>query len=89
MTDNRTTSSLLRELRDEVRDWQDALGGERPGLDALCARIDAHLEPDSGSPAGAARRSFDEDHSVGARRIGRERRSISHSYGGEGRNYVD
>lgn len=32
---------------------------------------------------------FDEDHSVGARRAGRDGRSISHSYGGEGRNWVD
>lgn len=32
---------------------------------------------------------FDEDHSVGARRRGRDGRSISHSYGGEGRNFVD
>lgn len=32
---------LLSELREEVRDWQDALCGERAGLDPLCEQIDA------------------------------------------------
>lgn len=36
---------LLRELREECRDWQDALSGEREGLDDLCGRIDEFLDP--------------------------------------------
>jgi hypothetical protein len=36
--------ALLRELREEVKDWQDALCGERDGLDELCAKVDAALE---------------------------------------------
>lgn len=35
--------ALLRELREEVIDWQEALCGEREGLDDLCARIDTAL----------------------------------------------
>jgi hypothetical protein len=35
---------LLCRLRCEVRDWQEALSGEREGLDELCAEIDAHIE---------------------------------------------
>lgn len=38
--------TLLRLLREEVRDWQDVLSGEREGLDGLCARIDSYLQPD-------------------------------------------
>lgn len=34
---------LLRRLREEVRDWQEALNGEREGLDELCAEIDEAL----------------------------------------------
>lgn len=34
---------LLRRLREEVRDWQDAVGEERPSLGALCAEIDEAL----------------------------------------------
>lgn len=41
-----TAVELLRELREEVRDWQDALSGEREGLDELCERVDAFLESD-------------------------------------------
>ncbi len=41
----------LRRLREEVRDWQDALCGEREGLDELCAEIDTILEA---APAQAA-----------------------------------
>lgn len=47
-----------------------------------------YLPMPSGDPAAAARASFDEDHSVGARRRGRDGRSISHSYGAEGRNWA-
>lgn len=36
---------LLITLREEVRDWQEALGGEREGLDELCAEIDELLKP--------------------------------------------
>lgn len=36
--------NLLIDLREEVRDWQDALSGERDGLDELCARVDVFLE---------------------------------------------
>jgi hypothetical protein len=34
-------------LREEVRDWQDALAGEREGLDELCAGVDDLLRGDS------------------------------------------
>lgn len=34
---------LLRALREECRDWQHALSGERPDLDELCASVDAVL----------------------------------------------
>jgi hypothetical protein len=34
----------LVRLREEVRDWQDALCGEREGLDELCAEIDAYTQ---------------------------------------------
>lgn len=33
----------LAALREEMRDWQEALGGEREGLDDLCASADALL----------------------------------------------
>jgi hypothetical protein len=39
----RNERKLLAELRDECRDWQDALSGEREGFDELCQRIDAVL----------------------------------------------
>jgi hypothetical protein len=39
----REAVSLLRELREECRDWQEALCGERDGLDELCARVDGFL----------------------------------------------
>lgn len=35
--------ALLRELRAEVFDWQEAMCGEREGLDDLCAKIDRAL----------------------------------------------
>lgn len=35
--------ALLFQLREEVRDWEEALGGEREGLDELCARVDSFL----------------------------------------------
>jgi hypothetical protein len=38
---------------------------------------------------GAPSLGFDEDHSMGSRRRGREGRSISHSHGAEGRNWID
>ena len=34
---------LLCRLRFEVRDWQEALSGEREGLDELCEEIDRHI----------------------------------------------
>jgi hypothetical protein len=37
------TLDLLMRLREEVRDWQHALSGERDSLDALCREIDDHL----------------------------------------------
>lgn len=37
------TIDLLCRLRAETRDWQDALSGERDGLDALCAEVDAAI----------------------------------------------
>jgi len=57
--------------------------GKRVGAGASNAR-GAWLSALSALQAG-----FAEDHSVGSRRRGREGRSISHSYGGEGRNFVD
>lgn len=47
-----STASLLKELRNEVVDWQLALCGEREGLDDLCNRVDDHLhEIETGRPA--------------------------------------
>lgn len=42
-----------------------------------------------GWPTPAATLGFDEDHSVESRRVGRAGRSIPHSHGAEGRNWVD
>jgi hypothetical protein len=42
------SAMLLISLREEVHDWQEALGGERDGLDGLCAQIDALLTPTKG-----------------------------------------
>lgn len=39
----KTSTTLLRRLRDEVKDWEDALCGERPSLTEICAEVDAHL----------------------------------------------
>lgn len=39
-----TTLKLLIALRQETKDWQASLNGERNGFDDLCARVDAHLE---------------------------------------------
>ncbi len=36
-------STLLKDLREECRDWQDALSGERPELDDVCGRVDEFL----------------------------------------------
>lgn len=38
-------TALLRELRAEVQDWKEALGGEREGFDELCDRVDAVVDP--------------------------------------------
>ncbi len=35
---------LLCELRDEVRDWEEALSGERPSLTELPQRIDQYIQ---------------------------------------------
>jgi len=40
--------TLLRKLRKEVKDWQEALSGEREGLDELCAQVDVALKARSG-----------------------------------------
>lgn len=40
---NTNTVALLKRLRAEVVDWQEAMCGEREGLDELCAEIDEHL----------------------------------------------
>lgn len=42
-TEQSATTQLLKELREECRDWQDALSGEREGFDELCQRVDAVL----------------------------------------------
>jgi hypothetical protein len=34
----------LRTLREECRDWQEALGDERPSLNEICAHVDSLLE---------------------------------------------
>jgi hypothetical protein len=38
-----TTIDLLCRARFEMRDWQEALGGGREGLDELCQEIDAKI----------------------------------------------
>lgn len=37
---NEAARALLRDLRDEVRDWESALDGERPSLSHILARVD-------------------------------------------------
>lgn len=39
-----TTMALLCQLRAETLDWQEALSGEREGLDEICEAVDRHLD---------------------------------------------
>lgn len=65
------TLELLKSLREEVEDWRDALSGERPSLDEICADVDAHLALEAAeAPTGSNGLLLDTDGIVPVTRSG-------------------